>query len=62
MSECQQCPENTISTAGADSCTPCETGQQANSQKTQCGKKIEKKYYHDLIERNCKKDITELEK
>ena len=49
MSECQQCPKNTISTAGADSCTPCETGQQANSQKTQCGKQtiIEKNIHNN---------------
>ena len=49
MSECQQCSENTISTAGADSCTLCDTGQQANSQKTQCGKQtiIKKNKYQN---------------
>ena len=38
MSECQKCPENSVSTEGADSCTICKPGLEANSQKTQCGK------------------------
>ena len=36
---CVPCEEGTVSTeTGATSCTSCDPGQQANSDKTQCGK------------------------
>ena len=37
QTSCEKCVENTISTEGADSCTPCDTGFLANRNKTKCG-------------------------
>ena len=37
MNECAECPDNTVSTGGPASCTPCEPGRERNSDKTECG-------------------------
>ena len=38
MTECTGCEMNTISAAGAESCTACGVGHKANTDKSQCGK------------------------
>ena len=42
MNECAVCPDNKISTGGAALCTPCEAGQEPNSERTACGKGSER--------------------
>ena len=37
MSECQQCPENTVSTEGAGLCIACPQRSLANEDRTKCG-------------------------
>ena len=34
---CEACADNTISSEGASTCTPCKAGYAANAQKTKCG-------------------------
>ena len=40
MSSCAKCDINTISTAGASSCTDCPAGAVANEDRTECGELI----------------------
>ena len=38
MNTCEECPDNTISSEGADLCITCELGQEQNLGRTECGK------------------------
>ena len=46
MNVCAECPDNTISTGGADSCTSCEAGKEPNSDQSAC-RKYSCKVSHD---------------
>ena len=50
MNECAVCPDNTISTGGAASCTSCEAGTEPNLERTECGTGKYSCWYYDNMD------------